>query len=48
MLLYEGHGVKKWVSGTTYDGEWLLDMEHGKGVYTDSDGKCGVVVVYVH
>lgn len=34
-----GKGVKKWIDGKTYEGEWLCGEMNGKGIWTSADGK---------
>ena len=33
-----GFGINKWKSGAVYEGEWLNDKTHGKGIFWHSGG----------
>ena len=35
-----GRGIRVWVSGTKYEGQWIDDRMTGKGVITTLDGGC--------
>lgn len=33
-----GRGIYRWANGSTYDGEFLNDKKHGKGIIKDENG----------
>ena len=33
-----GRGAYTWITGETYDGEWVMGMKEGQGVWKTNDG----------
>lgn len=33
MATHEGRGIYTWSTGDRYDGDWLENIKHGKGLY---------------
>lgn len=34
----DGFGVQKFAKGDIFEGEWLMDKMHGKGILVHADG----------